>query len=509
MRSSVLSGRHSIAPLTWLLRQDLLCEFSSHLNQWLDSLGAAHEFDVSGYLDEVEPGFDWIVINDRDVDVERLSSYVTTLHASLLSIERDVGILEPLWIAESLGSWSDKTQAVLTTDLGEIFASNWKFDHAMRVDMAPILALIAHIREPQISPDSLTYAQLIHAIDKAIVGTTPLDLVRRRLLREGIKISGALLSSVMRNESRYLLLYSGSLVCVDRAEHALSAWRLAAELLDPSEYLKSSGLGFDGKVYWRATHRAESYRVKKFFDFHQDGIAWNEFDWLEICLKLSYCHSNDSCLTQGIPSAVHRFIVEWIVANGKVWRMDEAERTLGHAFEFDAEDISPGRLLVYGSPVAGRMGSGTLVVREMVSRGKQLPGLIHSSRIVTPFDDLTITVNSGEVESLLWAHTSFPALGMSHVDDVAEQLLRRRGHPPLPYVMKLARLACIPFLPQSVFQVGRGLLVNKDLNELLMAQSTAEQRRRCIIEHFASLGVGRQQLRDRLSSRTANAVFGN
>ncbi|QQP99557.1 hypothetical protein [Lysobacter enzymogenes] len=509
MHSTVLTGRYSIAPLTWLIRHDLLCEFSSHFFQWLESLGAAsHEFDIDGYLDDLDPGYESIDICGRSIDVEKLAAHLTQLHASLLSAESDVEILEPLWIAESLGSWSKKTQAVLTTDLGEVFVSNWKFDQAMRADSAPMLAFVAHLREPVLSPDSLSYAQLIQAIDKTLSGVTSIAEVVDRLRQQGIRISRALLTSVIRNECRYLLVYTGGALCANKAEDALKAWRLAAALFDTSEYLKSTGLGFDGKSFWQTSYTVDSSGIKKFFDFHQRGIAWGEFDWLEICLKLSHIHSNESSRTQGIPTAVHRFIVDWIVAHGRIWRTADSERTLGRSFEFDPEDVSPGRLMVYGNSEAGRHGSGSLVVREMVSRGKQFPGLIHSSRIATPFEEVTISVNAREVDSILRAQSSFATYGLTHVDDLAEHLLRMRGHSVLPYTLKLSRLACASLLPAVVYQVGRGLLVDQAFGDSLVDVSTIDQRRRRIIDHFASLGIGRHQLRESLSQRVANALFG-
>ncbi|MGV8922343.1 MAG: hypothetical protein ACOH1L_03195 [Thermomonas sp.] len=459
-------------------------------------------------MDDIYASPDKIEINGRDVDVEKLANYISELHGSLLATGSQGEILEPLWIAEVLSSWSQDEQGHLTAEAGEHFSSNWKYDRSMRADMSPMLALVAHIREPQLIPDLLTYGQLLHAIDQVVAGPTSIEVVARRLSQQGIVVTTPFLLSILRNEIRYLIIYVKSGICVCQSVDALASWHLAAALFEPQEYLRSSGLGFDGTPYWATSYRTDFRALKAFFNFHQGDIVWSRFDQLEVCLKLSQCHANCSGLTQGIPTEVHRFIVNWIVSHKRVWRTQDSARTLGRTFSFDPENVSPGRLMVYGSSDTGRIGSGALVVREMVSREKQLPGLIHSSRILTPFDEVTINAETHEIESLLLEQTSFKIWGIAHIDDLAVRLLRRRGYGLLPHTLKLARLTCIEALPRDLLQIGRGLLLAQHFIEIVDVDELIDIRLKKIIDHLSSCGVNRRQIPEHLSVRASEALLG-
>ncbi|MEJ2788357.1 MULTISPECIES: hypothetical protein [unclassified Pseudoxanthomonas] len=495
--------------LSWLVRQDLLCDFAFRLGEWLSTTDQPeHEHDIDGHLDDIYASQDTIDIGGREIDVEKLADHLCQLHGALLSTDGEGELLEPLWIAESLSSWSATEQARLTTETGEFFSSNWKFDRSMRADVNPMLALVAHVREPQLCPDWLTYAQLLIALDDSIVGTTSIDVVARRLSQHGIAITAPLLTSILRNDYRYLLVHSETGLCACKSVDVFVAWPLATALFEPSEYLKSTGLGFDGRAYWDTSYRTNFTPLKAFFDFHQRDIDWTRFDTLEVCLKLAQAHVNSAGFTQGIPSAVHKFIINWILTNQRVWRIQDSDRTLGHTFSFDPEDVSPGRLMVYGSSTAGRIGSGALVVREMVSRDRQLPGLIHSSRVLTPFEDIVVDTDTPEVESLLLSQAGFKAWGIAHIDDLAEQLLRKRGHASLPYTLKLARLACTKALPATLLQVGRGLLLAQHFDQVVEIGDVSDKRRKQIVDHLLAYGVSRRQIPEQLSGRVTIALLG-
>lgn len=503
-----ISPRRSNVALAWLVQKDLLCELSSGFRAWFRDFGKPeHEFDIDGHLEEDTSG-ECFALLGSSLDVEKLAQFLSELHRSVIAPEASGHVLEPLWLAEALASWTDREQAALTCDRNELHLLNWKFGRAMQLEALPILAFVAHLRERQLVPDEITYRQLLLHIDRAISDSaTSIDLVVRRLRDDGIRITANLLVSLLRNDSRFLLIHAEPGLCVCRASEALKAWSLAAALLDPSEYIRTGGLGFDGKGYWQASYQVLGKPLMAFFNFHQADINWSRLDLLEIAVKLNQARANENTFTQGMPSAVHRFIVQWIQRTGRIWRSANSAAILGTYYRFHPEDISPGRLVVYGNAEAGRVGSGTLVLREMVSDGAQQRGKIHSSRIITPLAPVQISIDADLVGSVLSSNADFINWGVTHVDDLAERILRLHRLQVLPYCVKLAREACLSLLPATVVVAGRGILVSATIAQPLEQAHTIDARMHALIQCLLTQGASKAQLHELLSYRLAYALL--
>lgn len=511
MRSSGPTDHHSISVLSWLVQHNYLCELTLLWTQWSEAYRRpSHEYDIDAMLDDDSDSFGTVAIDSRVFGVEALADFLSQAHASIFSDSLD-GELEPLWLAEVIQAWTPQDQAAFTTDQGDVLLAHWKFDRSMRSDIAPMLAFYAHLRSPQLEPACFTYEALLADIDRSLNLDRPAPLLQlvERLSATGTHISVPLLLSLLRNEPRYLLVYKANSPWIVRAESWLVAWNLACDVLDPSEYVRGTNMGFERCPYWEAGHTPVGPVIVRFFSFHQKNINWDELDLLEVALKLK-AMSGRLDLLQGIPRSIHAFIVNWIVKNGAVWRSRDAPRTLGSKFDVDPSHVSPGRLLVYGTPESIRAGGTSLVVREMVSESVQTRGQIHPSRVQTPFHDVELKIEKDEIKRHMAAQESFKILGVAHLSDVAEAMLARRGVKRFPYFLRRAQQDCIAALPDDVAHLGsllyRGLLRDSLGEKNGQATRLLDSARRLLAESPAlldglpmhlSLAIGRPSGRRR------------
>ena len=354
--------------------------------------------------------------------------------------------------------------------------------------MLPIVALYANLREQQIRPHWVSYAQLLDAVGQTLPRghVVTLGELRRRLettLEIAIKLP--FLVSILRNDRRFLFLHDGNVISVGRIEDVLKAWPLAIDLFDPKEYSRVHGLGVDGTPYFGVRYTFNLATLRRFFVFHQPSVDWDRIDELELVIKLRACRKLDYSTVQGIPKNIYEFIVRWITDNRKVWLSANSHRYLGKQFYFDASEVEPGRLLVYGSKAAikkpNQLG---LVAREMVSEGAQQRGMIHSSKILTPFEEHNIPEEEFRLCDRLQHSLVFCRFGVASLEKLANQILAQHGVGATPYMTGKAIKLLARNSTDSVFNIGRNLIAHERYLDSIDPSWPLAMQRRAILEQI-------------------------
>lgn len=486
MRPRAPTGAPGVSKLAWLFQAGLLGDLTVRVTAWLESFDGRREFD----------GYDGAALQCpfycENFFLEAFSEEIARIHDA--TFVTTYGI-DARYFAEQLLYWGPEQDRWLSSDDGEIFIGNWKFDRAMRVEGTPLLPLVAHASAPLLLPLEIGYESFVSSIEMVLRSAEPITVAAlgKALLEQDIHIDASLLLSVLRNDFRFLLTYGDSNgAAVSRSESLLQGWSLASDLFDPLIYMTTTGLGLDGTKFVGVKHELRIDELKRFLKFHQNvPIDWCHLDWLEVCLKLKEHRKRTLTLIQGVPAKLHAFIVSWIKSSKRVWLPSVGERVLGASYLFDPADIAPGPLLVYGTTEGLQRGAKPgLVLREMVSEGRQRRGLIHSSKVLTPFDEADIEVTAEVVQEALARDALFRTRGLAHLMDLASSIIRNAKVIESLYLLKKLAARIEDVLPTHVRSIGLGLVIDCSIFpvQVACAQTRRELRREIFLRMVDEIG---------------------
>ena len=110
---------------------------------------------------------------------------------------------------------------------------------------------------------------------------------------------------------------------------------------------------------------------------------------------------------------------------------------------------------------------------------------------MTPFSEIDLKISVDLVSELLRRQEAFARYGVAHIEDIASGLLARNGVQRTPYALRLAVTELNANLPDSVFSVGRGLVVDHVYGEVIDPSQPLKEQRKTIFEWLRPLTSSR------------------
>lgn len=486
MATSSVGRAPGVSWLAWIFHQGVMPELMCRVRWWLERKS------VDLFLDDIELINEKIELLGFEAVASELASFLVALFEEHFGEGSEI---EPLYIAELLINFDSTLAHSYLRNEEALFIHNWKFDRHMRSRGGALLAFIANLFSPQFFPIDLSYDDIKASVVRNCEnGKRSLLQVSKDLNNEGKQLTMPLLLSLVRNDPELILIHRSGEYFVSLVNQLLPTWYLAADLISSSEYMLTEGLGYDSVKYHDVRVICKALILKRFFKFHDSTTSFEGIDDLELCLKQRLAKDTRRVRVQGLPATVREFIICWIKKNNSVWMSSRAMSTLGWRFQFEAGDVKPGRLLVFGNPSNSdrpeRLG---LVLSEMVSEGIQTKGLIHESRILTPRKEVNIINRTVPILQWIESDSAFRSFGVLSKTNLAKRLLSLNGIDQSAYAIKMAKETLEPLLPEYLRDVGKDLAADVRLYPLIESVNIAQLKRKIVVEQILPAGISKTQ----------------